>query len=60
MLLLKPGDLIRVGLDFSGKFEKIEHLIKTDLVDLWRVYFLDGDPVVSVDASLREVVKIEE
>ena len=60
MLLLKRGDLIRVGLNFSGKFEKIEHVIKTDITDIWRVYFVNGDPVVSVDSDLRQVERINE
>ncbi len=60
LLKLLPGTMLQVGLEFRGRLEKLEHLIQTDIVDLWRVYFKDGDPVVSVDASIREIKKIEE
>lgn len=35
-------------------------MIWTPDVDIWRVYFQNGDPVVSIDVSRREIKLVEE
>ena len=60
LLKLPTGTELQVGLEFRGKLEKLEHVIWTPDVDIWRVYFQNGDPVVSVDASRREIKLVEE
>ena len=52
--------MLQVGLEFKGKLQKLEHVIWTPNVDIWRVYFMDGEPVISIDASIREIRLVEE
>jgi len=47
-------------LDFKGLVWKIEHIIETPEIDIWRVWFINQNPVVSVDASRNDITVIEE
>lgn len=60
LLRLPTGTELQVGLEFRGKLEKLEHVVWTPEVDIWRVYFQNGDPVVCVDASIREIKLAED
>ena len=60
LLKLPTGTMLQVGLEFKGKLQKLEHVIWTPNVDIWRVYFMDGEPVISIDASIREIRLVEE
>lgn len=60
LLKLPTGTMLQVGLGFKGKLQKLEHVIWTPDVDIWRVYFMDGEPVISIDASIREIRLVEE
>ena len=49
-----------MGLDFKGLVWKVEHIIETSEIDIWRVWFINQDPVVSVDASRNDIIVVEE
>ena len=62
LLDLKPGTLIKItGVDtFIGRLERIEHVIETDIADIYRVYFKDADPVICVEVSRIKIQRLEE
>lgn len=57
---IKYGTQVQVGLDFKGLVWKVEHIIETSEIDIWRVWFINQDPVVSVDASRNDIIVVEE
>lgn len=61
LLLLQPGERIRLGgiNTFEGRYLKAEHIIDTDITFIWRVYFMDEDPVVCVDTDIRRIETLD-
>lgn len=56
---IKYGTPVQAGLDFKGLVWKVEHIIETPEIDLWRVWFINQDPVVSVDISAGKIKEID-
>lgn len=56
---IKYGTPVQAGLDFKGLVWKVEHIIETPETDLWRVWFINQEPVVSVDMDARKIIEID-
>lgn len=58
ILQLQPGVKLQVG-SFRGTLDRVEHLIEAVMGDVWRVYFVNNDPVDSVDSCSFDI-KLDE
>ena len=52
--------MLRVGQEFEGRLEKLKHNCWTGDVDIWRVYFMNSEPVEYVDAAIEEIELISD
>ena len=52
--------MLRVGQEFEGRLEKLKHNCWTGDVDIWRVYFMNSEPVEYVDAEIEEIELISD